>query len=87
MNRELLIDALEEIKYLCSELKRTRAATQNLIETIEEELAKPEQKPFAYGYIHKVTGSSLIPVLTNTKKDWADSGTGLWEEIKLYKGK
>ena len=43
---------------------------------------EPEQEPVAWMY--QCSADSSGPVLMQHKKDWAESGSGLWTETPLY---
>ena len=61
-------------------------AMQRKIDELREELAtlkaQPVQEPVAWMY--QCTADKSGPVLLQKKKNWAESGTGLWIETPLY---
>jgi hypothetical protein len=52
------------------------------IAAIKEALAQPAQEPVAWMY--QCSANNSAPVLMRSKRDWAESGTGLWIETPLY---
>ena len=64
----LLADSLERCKEAC--------------ELDAQKPAQPQQEPLAWMY--QCSADSSGPVLMQHKRDWAESGSGLWTESPLY---
>ena len=55
------------------------------IAAIDEALAEqPAQQQEPVAWMYQCSADSSGPVLTQHKKDWAESGSGLWIEKPLY---
>ena len=75
-------EAAAELRRMHDLLGKANALCRIRVEEIERLKAQPEQEPVAWMY--QCSADSSGPVLTQHKKDWAESGSGLWVETPLY---
>ena len=76
--------ALEALEVATTPLAKDRQEVLRARAAIREALAEQpaQQEPVAWMY--QCSADSSGPVLMQHKKDWAESGSGLWTETPLY---